>query len=64
MSIYREIFKSRDFIRIVIGGTLIPMGYYLNHIGFPGEIISNQELFLSLLGEERFLTFFCSCPLP
>ncbi|MCB9481211.1 MAG: cadmium-translocating P-type ATPase [Desulfobacteraceae bacterium] len=39
LSVYREIFRSKDFIRILLGGFLIPLGFYFSGLKiFPPQI--------------------------
>lgn len=54
---YRDIFQSKDFFRILLGGVLIPIGYYLSRLNFPdigitgissGTLVLNTMLLLSI----------------
>ena len=52
LSVYREVFKSTDFYRIMVGGLLIPAGYLFVRIDFFTEAIfgrlPNERILLNL----------------
>ena len=55
LSVYKDIFSSRDFARILAGGALIPVGFYLARLGSPDTGLARPELGIPLpSGEALF----------
>jgi Cd2+/Zn2+-exporting ATPase len=52
LSVYKEVFKSADFYRIMVGGLLIPTGYLFVRVDFSAEAIfgwlPNEKMLLNI----------------
>lgn len=48
LSVYKGIFKSRDFVKIIIGGVPIPAAFYLVPLQFPTGVIFRHEFVLRM----------------
>jgi Cd2+/Zn2+-exporting ATPase len=57
LSVYKTVFKSSDFYRIISAGSLIPAGVLLSRIDFNIDFSINPEVGLSLTGPLMFNLF-------